>query len=123
MLFFRPGPAKTAVVLLVGIGLAVPATWIQLQLLIPELLRPSGGVEAAIFIWQYLRDLHAGPAVLAIPGLVFLGLVILPAIKLVREDGDAGRVSSSFSPGRGCWPFLRCRKLFSQRLSRVRFMG
>ena len=73
MLFLRPGPAKTAVVLLVGIGLAVPATWIQLQLLIPELLRPSGGVEAAIFIWQYLRDLHAGPAFLAIPGLVFLG--------------------------------------------------
>ena len=90
MLFLRPGPAKTAVVLLVGIGLAVPATWIQLQLLIPELLRPSGGVEAAIFIWQYLRDLHAGPAFLAIPGLVFLGLVILPAIKLVREDGGRG---------------------------------
>lgn len=91
MLFLRPpGPAKTAFILLVGIGLAVPATWIQLQLLIPGLLRPSGGVEAAISIWQYLRGLHAGHAFLVIPGLVFIGLVILPALKLVREDGGRG---------------------------------
>ncbi len=91
MLFLRPpGPAKTALILLVGIGLAVPATSVQLQLLIPGLLRPSGGVEAAISVWQYLRDLHAGHAFLAIPGLVFIGLVLLPALKLVREDGGRG---------------------------------
>lgn len=91
MLFLRPpGPAKTAFILLVGVGLAVPATWIQLQMLIPGLLRPTGGVEAAISVWQYLRDLHAGHAFLAIPGLVFLGLVLLPTLKLVREDGSRG---------------------------------